>query len=213
MTRRNFLENRWFGLFDRTPASEAAYQRVVGTYRANRLAYHNLAHLYHCFTALDSYYYLADDHTVIQAATWYHDVIYDPKSGDNEEKSASMAAEDLPQLRIQGEPIDVQVVKELIMATKHKALPQGRNATLLVDIDLGILGAEEHKYRRYARAIRSEYSWVPEDAYRNGRAKVLQTFLDRPFIYSTEPFRASYEARARCNLGNEISELLGTVSS
>ncbi len=213
MTRRNFLENRWFGLFDRTPASEAAYQRVVGQYRVNRLAYHNLAHLYFCFTMLDHHHHLADDHTVIQAAIWYHDAIYDPKRGDNEELSAALAEEELPKLRIQGEPIDEQVVKALILVTKHQSLPHGRNATLLVDIDLGILGVEERKYRRYARAIRSEYSWVPEDAYRSGRAKVLQSFLDRPFIYSTEQFRASHEARARCNLGNEISELLGTISS
>ena len=213
MTRRNFLENRWFGLFDRTPASEAAYQRVVGQYRANRLAYHNLAHLYHCFTALEHHYNLADNHTHIQAAIWYHDVIYDPRRADNEELSATFAAEDIPKLRIGGELVDTATVTALIMATKHQALPQGKDAMLLVDIDLGILGADERKYSRYARAIRSEYSWVAEEAYRTGRAKVLQTFLDRPFIYSTKPFQAEYEARARCNLGNEISELLGTVSS
>ncbi|MBP9669413.1 MAG: N-methyl-D-aspartate receptor NMDAR2C subunit [Candidatus Pacebacteria bacterium] len=213
MNGRNFLQNRWFGLFDRTPASEAAYQRVVGRYKANRLAYHNLAHLYFCFTALEQYSYMADDHTVVQAAIWYHDVIYDPKRSDNEAQSAAMAAEDLPHLRIQGEPIDAQVVQGLILATKHTSAPEGKNARLLVDIDLAILGTDDRKYQRYARAIRSEYSWVSEDDYRKGRAKVLQSFLDRTFIFSTEPFQAQYEARARCNLQNEIMELLGSPRS
>jgi len=45
---------------------------------------------------------------------------------------------------------------------------------------------------------------VPGFVYRMKRRSVLQSFLARPTIYSTDHFRARYEAQARINLAGAV---------
>lgn len=202
-----FLKGRWSMLFDDSEESLSAYKRVRDQYLKNELAYHNLEHIYECFEALDMTSEYADDHSLVQAAIWYHDVVYDSKAKDNEERSADFACTELAKLTIDGNPIDTDAVRALILETKHAKIPSSANACLLVDIDLRILGSDFIRYLRYSYAIRSEYAWVPEVDYKAGRTKVLQSFLDREFIYSTDFFREHYEASARRNLQKEIEIL------
>jgi predicted metal-dependent HD superfamily phosphohydrolase len=63
-------------------------------------------------------------------------------------------------------------------------------------------------YDAYAEAIRREYDWVPEEAYRTGRAAVLERFLTRPRLYHTAAM-TTHEPAARANLRREIERLRG----
>ncbi|HEX5888694.1 MAG TPA: hypothetical protein VFY61_08325 [Pyrinomonadaceae bacterium] len=55
--------------------------------------------------------------------------------------------------------------------------------------------------------VREEYAWVPESLYRKARRQILQHFLDRERIYSTEYFQTEYETRARENINRSLSRL------
>src|SRR6266446_4861492 len=48
---------------------------------------------------------------------------------------------------------------------------------------------------------------VPDALGRDGRRKVLQSFLDRPAIYASPRFRASHETAARANLTRSLERL------
>ena len=98
-------------------------------------------------------------------------------------------------------------VRDLVLATKHDAVPETVDARLLVDVDLAILGAPRGRFAEYEAQVRREYAWVPEPAFRTARAKILGEFLARPAIYSTPGFRGRLEARARENLARSIGEL------
>ncbi|ERH51634.1 hypothetical protein O203_23235 [Ectopseudomonas chengduensis] len=52
--------------------------------------------------------------------------------------------------------------------------------------------------------MRAEYAWVSGFVYRMKRRSVLQSFSARSMIYSTDHFRARYEAQARINLAGMI---------
>ncbi|MDQ2686612.1 MAG: hypothetical protein M3Y28_01965, partial [Armatimonadota bacterium] len=98
-------------------------------------------------------------------------------------------------------------VKQLILATKaHQALDGDAACRLLLDADLAILGAPETDYNAYAQAIRREYAWVPDVHYRQGRRRVLETFLQRPRLYLTPSFEP-LEEQARANLRHERERL------
>ena len=100
-------------------------------------------------------------------------------------------------------------VHELVMATRHNALPEEPDAQLVVDIDLSILAAITERFSEYEKQIRAEYSWVPEPSYREGRTQILASFLDRKSIYGTPWFYERLEQRARDNLSRSLQGISG----
>jgi predicted metal-dependent HD superfamily phosphohydrolase len=101
-------------------------------------------------------------------------------------------------------------VHRLILATKHQESTASGDEALLVDIDLSILGRDPVVFDRYEQSIRQEYRWVPEVAFREGRARILESFLNRPAVYRTALFAQRYEAQARENLSRSIRQLRGS---
>ena len=139
-------------------------------------------------------------------AIWFHDAIYDSRAKDNEEKSAVYARIALLPLGVPD--AIVRETERLILLTKSHAPTAGdRAGAILVGADLAVLGAPPAEYDAYALAIRQEYGWVSEAAYRDGRREVLELFLRRPRIYTSEEMFALREAAARRNLEREIAAL------
>lgn len=183
----------------------AAFSRQQAAYAEPARAYHNARHIADCLVQLDEARHLAEEPAEIEAALWYHDVVYDARAKDNEVQSARWASADLTSASVPAER--VTRIAALILATQHTGEPTSPDAELLVDIDLSILGRDEASFAEYDRAIRAEYAWVPEEQYRQGRSAVLQKFLARPAIYSTPFFHERYEAAARRNLTAAIAQL------
>ena len=93
------------------------------------------------------------------------------------------------------------------MATRHKEIPATRDAELIIDIDLSILGQPPGVYDIYEAAIRAEYSQVPFADYAVGRSRILAGFLNRSRIYFTGRFEAKYGAQAKENLTRALAAL------
>ncbi|MBZ9750529.1 phosphohydrolase [Deinococcus sp. HMF7604] len=164
-------------------------------------AYHNAAHVEAVLDALRRRGVLSP---TLALAVWGHDLIYDPRAGDNEARSAQVFGEWLTEQ--DADPALVAEVRTLILATQHKALPATRDEALLVDADLSVLGAAPTDFAAYDQAIRQEYHHVPGPLYRLGRRKVLQSFLKRERIFSTPEF-AELEASSRANLAGAVARL------
>lgn len=161
--------------------------------------YHNLSHIATLFDKLEAHL----PQPSLELAIWFHDSVYDPTRPDNEEQSAALARARLSQMGL-SDPL-VSEAQALILATKtHQAFDPA--SALLLDADLAILGAKARVYEAYSRAIRTEYAWLPGEAYRQGRVAVLTRFLERPQIYQTEGFKA-LEEPARENLARELEQL------
>jgi predicted metal-dependent HD superfamily phosphohydrolase len=181
-----------------------AFAELVERYSEPQRAYHTLQHIAECFDRLDEARDVPE-RAAIAIALFFHDVVYDPTAGDNEEQSAAWGTRILDAAGASRE-IGAKV-SALILATKHDHVPTERSAQLIVDIDLSILGAERSRYDEYEAQIRREYAFVPEGAFRLGRGKFLRKFLERPAIFSTAHFRRRYEARARVNLARSLEGL------
>lgn len=163
-------------------------------YQAPGRAYHNAEHVWHLLRALDSRGVLGPE---LALAVWGHDLIYDARAKDNEERSAEEFDD---WLRKNGADDDLRTtVRRLILATRHTAPPADRAEALLVDADLSILGASPADFDAYHAAVRQEYAHVPALLYRWGRRKVLRGFLERDRLYVTPEF-AGLEGQARANL-------------
>lgn len=186
--------------------SQKIFFELVTAYFSTGRFYHTLKHIEQILETIEQMRPLAKNFPVIQLAAWFHDVVYNSKSQDNEERSAEYAAIALTQLKI---PIStVELVQNLILNTKnHQAAPSDIDSQILLDADLAILGSPELEYKAYTQAIRQEYAWVNQQSYIVGRQQVLSYFLQRKRIYFTKQMFVSLEASARRNMQNEILDL------
>ncbi len=199
---------RWLTLCRTAGASEAAagwYERLAHAYAEPQRHYHNQQHIAECLWEFDQARSLARQPTALELALWFHDAVYDPKAGDNEEQSAALAKSCLRESGVSDAL--VETVAKLVMVTKHHAVKADADAGLMVDIDLSILGREAKRFFEYEAQIRAEYAWVPEAVFAAKRAEILQGFLGRDRVYVTEWFHKKYERQARENLGISISNL------
>jgi len=179
--------------------------RLASAYQEPHRSYHNTHHILDCLKQLDIFASENQSSPEVEAALWFHDVIYDPKAKDNEEQSAGFMGRTLTEA---GVPLPmIHKISHLILATMHQSLPDSPEAALVVDIDLSILGRPPAEFDKYDRAIREEYSWVPIEEFRKGRSRILEHFLAQPFLYQTSFFRNRYENQARINLSKKIVDL------
>src|SRR5450631_2295771 len=167
--------------------------------------YHDTRHLGECLALWTRWRDQCDRPGEVAIALWFHDAVYDPRAAGNEVNSAAWAARALLKAGLPSET--AQRVHELVMATRHDTQTQGRDAQLLVDIDLAILGSPGERFERYDQDVRKEFAWVPGYRYRTQRTRVLQGFLDRPRLYHGASAVALLEARSRVNLAAAISRL------
>lgn len=180
------------------------YAKLTEAYTEPQRHYHNQQHIAECLAEFEAARHLTQQPVAVELALWFHDAVYDPKAGDNEEQSAEMARNCLATTGLSGL---TTTVAELVMATKSHVTAGDPDAALLVDVDLSILGQSEARFAEYEAQIREEYRWVPKLIFNSKRKEILQRFLDRPRIYATDYFAGRYEERARRNLEHSIREL------
>ena len=128
-------------------APRGALEELLARHSEPHRAFHTLAHLEECFAALDLFGNACQRPAEVALGLWFHDAIYDTKRSDNETLSAEWAERST---RDAGLAHDLAArVRELVLVTKHDGVPSGRDASLLVDIDLGILGAAPARFDEY----------------------------------------------------------------
>ena len=204
--------DRWLALMERWGfgSNEQTFGALVLAYSGKGRHYHSQEHVAACLRHFDSCVDQISQSREVELAIWFHDAIYKPLVGGNERKSAEWATSFLSANGATGD--EVARVHRLILVTEHNAPTQTRDESILVDIDLSILGADPKTYDAFERGVRDEYRLVPSFVYRKKRAEVLQGFLDRPRLYQNEPFATEREQQAKENLRNAIFQLLGRAS-
>ena len=153
-------------------------------------AYHGWAHVAAMLAGLDAagvdpeFAGVALDEVAL--AVFFHDAVYDPRAGDNEARSAALAATMLA--NVVPPPTLARAVR-LIEATAAHAIPPGLPAdeaadmALFLDMDLSILGADIATFDRYEAGVRHEYRHVPDAQFGMARAGILERFLARDTLY------------------------------
>jgi predicted metal-dependent HD superfamily phosphohydrolase len=204
------LLDRWLRFWARAKARgdpAAPWETLAAHYGEPHRAYHTLRHIEHCLREFDAVREDARDPVSVEMALWYHDAIYDTRSRDNEEQSAVLAERTAVSA---GLPADfARRVGDLIRVSTHRKSAADPDSRLFADVDLAILGQPPDAFWEYERQVREEYAWVPEADFRSSRARILEAFLERFFVYATPAFQEKYEKQARLNLTASLLVLKG----
>lgn len=183
---------------------DGGFERLVAGYSEGHRAYHVAEHIAECLAWLERATDLVERPAELAIALYFHDAVYDPRTGDNEERSAALFRELAAAACVPDDAISR--IAALILSTASHGAATG-DAALLSDIDLAILGAPPSRYARFERDVRHEYSIFEDELYGIGRAHVLRGLLARLRIFQTERFEARLEAQARENLGRALATL------
>lgn len=178
---------------------------LLARYAEPHRGYHDLAHLDEVLHRVDQLADEAEDVATVRLAAWFHDAVYDPSAEDNEEASARLATRVLTGLRV---PDEVAArVADLVRVTVDHEPGADRDGAVLCDADLAVLASDAPRYTTYVDGVRTEYRHLDDATFAAGRARVLRSLLDRPWLFHTSHGRATWEAPARANLRGELSRL------
>ncbi|MGW3648471.1 HD domain-containing protein [Streptomyces sp. NPDC000878] len=208
------LRTRWTQTLKAAQATTATptpyADNLLTRYQEPHRRYHTLTHLTAVLDHIDVLEQAeagyAPDPALVRLAAWFHDAVYAPDRSENEERSARLAERALPEAGVSA--ADTAEVARLVRLTvTHAPAPDDRNGQVLCDADLAILAAPPETYATYTAAVREEYGFVPEDAFREGRAAVLRQLLALPRLFRTPYGAQVWEEAARANVAAELARL------
>ncbi|MFD6189344.1 hypothetical protein [Streptomyces sp. NPDC060275] len=179
---------------------------LLARWREPQRRYHTLAHLTAVLDHVDVLAEHADDVDAVRLAAWFHDAVYQPDRSENEERSARLAERALPEAGVPAEKT-AEVARLVRLTVTHAPADDDRDGQVLCDADLAILASPPSAYAAYTAAVREEYHFVPNEAFREGRAAILRQLLDLPSLFHTPYGRREWEATARHNLTGELEML------
>jgi predicted metal-dependent HD superfamily phosphohydrolase len=168
--------------------------------------YHTVEHLTAVLDRVDVLERYARDPDVVRLAAWFHDAVYLPDRSENEERSARLAERALAEAGLP-DAKTAEVARLVRLTVTHDPADDDPDGQVLCDADLAILASPPSAYAAYTTAVREEYHFVPNDAFRTGRAAVLRQLLDLPRLFRTSYGASEWEATARYNLTAELEML------
>ncbi|MET8982929.1 hypothetical protein ABZX85_45885 [Streptomyces sp. NPDC004539] len=181
---------------------------LIERWREPHRRYHTLTHLTAVLDRVDVLESHAEDPDLVRLAAWFHDAVYLPDRSTNEERSARLAERALTEAGVPERGV-AEVARLVRLTQGHDPADGDRNGEALCDADLAILASAPDTYTAYTAAVREEYHFVPEDAFRTGRADILRQLLDMPRLFRTAYGREHWDADARRNIGAELERLTG----
>jgi pantetheine-phosphate adenylyltransferase len=104
----------------------------------------------------------------------FHDIIYDPRSSNNEEKSAEFFVSIADQIDDLSSDEKV-LVYDMILATKTHDVGDDPRIREAVELDMGILHSTFDGLLKYEAGIFKEYQYVPIDVYVEKRLGFLRS--------------------------------------
>ena len=201
----------WARLVGDSPTARTEWAAVVAAWSEPHRRYHDLSHLAAVLGIVDALAPAADDADAVRLAAWYHDVVYDPRSADNEARSAGRARAGLRGLVDDDRLAEVE--RLVLLTVDHDPAPDDANGAVLCDADLAVLAAPPDAYAGYASAVRAEYAHLPDAEFTAGRIAVLERLLALPALYRLPEDDQRWTAPARANLTAELSLLRARAAS
>jgi len=189
------------------------FEWLMSRYKEKGRYYHGVRHLVHGLDMMRQLFVANPptmrDGALVRLAFFYHDVIYDVKSKDNEVESAGLCNIYMSQA-LGLAPAEMTRVFNLIVATKDH---QGSTLedTLwpyMNDADLAIMAAPERVYEKYSKKVWQEYRAVASrPQFVTGRMAFITAFNSKP-IFKTRAMMLK-EGTAKGNLVREYLRLSG----
>lgn len=162
-----------------TGASETLVESWMNRWKEKHRFWHSIDHLFELKRLLGDAW-RSDD---VFLLAFFHDIVYDPTSKENELKSRELFLKQLPQQFKTNNQTMVDAVATAIMETQHKEPPTTELGKLFCPTDLHILthGTYEELVD-YEAKISKEYQVFPYELYKQHRLEFLSHWTANPNV-------------------------------
>lgn len=110
----------------------------------------------------------------------FHDIIYDPRRNDNEERSVGYFRSEMSDEFIKQNPQLFHDVCVAIMETKHTSPPESELGKLICKADMNVLLENDiDGLIEYEMKLSREFQTYPHEMYRQGRVQFLSKWVDK----------------------------------
>ena len=158
----------------------SAYIDIFNKYSESHRHYHTIKHITNGLNEM----WVRAEHNLkytlneVEFAWWFHDYIYNVTVDNNNE---SLSADYAKQFCNGGniDKIFSNDICELIIDTKHNAIPNTYNGKFICDLDLLIFTEDENIFIEYEYNIRNEYKSVDNTTYVQNRKLILIEFINK----------------------------------
>ena len=187
-------------MFDKNPLKDilSAPDRV----------YHGLGHVEDLLDLIKNAPVSEKDKELLSAAAWFHDIVYDVKSGspENEEKSIAFFRNYPTSFNTENK----KRIEAIVRATSAHLKDETHDdhlINLFLDFDMHSFGRSYDVFSHYSGQVRDEYlaAGYDKDLVASGQASFLEKLLAKDKIYRTE-YCASWENPARENIKKRLLE-------
>jgi pantetheine-phosphate adenylyltransferase len=149
---------------------------VLKLWNASHRKFHTESHLRDLLEQIDAYPEISQkDHDILSLSAIFHDIVYDPRRLDNEERSAQLF---LSHVLESQHSTEIQHVVQIILDTKDH-VPTSTLSAIFGSMDMSIVRAPYAKLREWEEGIRYEYSYLLWEDYKKRRTAFLETMCAR----------------------------------
>ena len=187
------------------------YNVIVSMYSEIGRYYHTLEHINSMLQLSVQYQHYIKDIVSLQLAIFFHDIVYNAKSGTNEDDSVVLFVSLLSN-HLEKRIIDK--VSKFIMSTKSHQLSHDNDdddddgdEKLFLDFDMEVLSWPRESYIKYAGNIRREYIHVELDDYCKRRSTFLRNTINSGSKIFHSQHYANNEQIAKDNMKYECNLL------
>lgn len=182
------------------------YYSLAEKYQEAHRHYHDLSHIDQSVGLWLKLRHLMNDPWACLLALVYHDCILDPYAKDNEVKSADEMERVYHEVGLFRDAT-LHSARRYVIATDHARLSDDNDVQLVCDIDLVALAADWDTFDRNTMKIFREYHQTDDQAFCEGRIKVLERLAARGVFQhpSFEPL----EVIAQKNIHHSVERLKG----
>jgi predicted metal-dependent HD superfamily phosphohydrolase len=208
---RTSNQNRFIDLWSRNLIQGAdnhgaqIHQLLINAYNEEQRVYHTLQHIEDCLKLFDEIKSQLQNPDAVELAIWFHDVIYQINSSDNEELSADLfmnMSEDVL------EPAMRHQIYQHIIATLHNGSEMlDHDTRYMVDIDLSSFGLPWDQFIQNSREVREEMSHIPDEVFYPKQCAFQKSLLKHGRFYQTDYFFKNYEQSALNNIADYFVQL------
>jgi pantetheine-phosphate adenylyltransferase len=153
-------------------AIEVTIEDVLKLWNAPHRRYHTERHLRDLLEQISAYPNLSQkDQDILMLAALFHDIIYEPRRSDNEERSAQFL------LDVSKHSPHITHVVQLIHDTKHH-VPSSPLSAIFCQMDMSIVHAPYETLLEWEDGIRYEYGHLPWKDYKERRIAFLESICE-----------------------------------